>query len=142
MTLYLPGLAPNADPPDDEGFGSVPEARATLARLGVSFSDWPNLRGFALLVAGRAYRLHVHHHGGPALFELARTDTGTLQSVASWHGQREILAHLGGELRREREATLRAVRGRVLACYDEAGREVELDDELLGRVLATLARAA
>ena len=140
MNLYLPGLTPHAEHSDDAGFASVPETRATLARLGVQFSPWPNMRGFALLVAGRAYRLHVNHHGGPALFELARNANGVLQSVASWHGRQEILAHLGGEAEQERSAQLQAVRGRVLTCYDDQGRRVSLDDEpaLLGRILAVL----
>lgn len=68
-----PAQAPQpAETPDDAGFASIPETRATLARLGVAFSDWPGMHAFAVLLAGRAYRLQIRHHGGPALFEIAR----------------------------------------------------------------------
>lgn len=67
MTPFLPGLSPQepeilpASPPQqarrprpvhrDDSLASLPAARATLARLGVTHADWPHQRLLVVQVA-------------------------------------------------------------------------------------------
>jgi hypothetical protein len=63
---------------------------------------------------------------------------GGKRSIAHvvWHGQREILAHLGAEVERQWSQRLRALPGQLVACYDEHGREVPLEGEPRQKIFA------
>lgn len=149
MSLYLPGLAPSTQEPEilpacppeqarrprpthrDDSLGSLPAARATLARLGVTHADWPHQRLLVVQVALRSYRLQPHRHE-PALHEVVR-EGGAVRVIGSaWTGEEAILDHLWAERSRDLELETRPLapgRWRVAAWLSEDGRPVLAEDD-------------
>lgn len=148
MTLYLPGFSPApepevlpASPPEqgprhrpthrDDSLATLPAARATLARLGVTHAGWPHQRLLVVQVALRSYHLQPHHHE-PALHEVVREGGAVRVIGRAWIGDEAILDHLWAERGRELELETRPLapgRWRVACWLDEEGRPVLAEDD-------------
>lgn len=127
----------------DDSLGSLPAARATLARLGVTHADWPGQRALVVQVALRSYRLQPHRHLA-ALHEVV-AEAGAVRVIGSaWTGLDSILDHLWAERARELELEGRPLapgRWRVAVWLDPQGVPVlaETDPQMAQRVALDIA---